>query len=223
MFLTDNKDSDTVKRKKEESRFWSKISNSYDDWIEQGFKEQYKVFKSKIASYIQSGDSVLEIGTGTGEIAFYIAPKCKNVTGTDISPEMIDIARKKNTESGYKNLSFQVEDAYNLSFDKNEFTKIVSCNVLQTMKNPYKSIQECGTILDKGNEYLSITYCFGNSNLFEQAKLIKWVILYGKPKYWNNFKSDELINLFQEAGFEIIEKEWVWDKPAVLFLRSRKM
>lgn len=218
-----NKNNDTKKRKKEEIRFWSKVSNSYDDWIEHGFKEQYKAFKSKIASYTQSGDSVLKIGTGTGEIAFYIAPKCKNVTGIDISPEMIDIARMKNTESRYNNLSFQVEDAYNLPFDKNEFTKIVSCNVLQTMKNPYRSIQECGKILDKGNEYLSITYCFGDSSLFEQVKLIKWVILYGKPKYWHNFKSDELVNLFQEAGFEIIEKDWVWEKPAVLFLRSRKM
>ncbi|MFP4654669.1 MAG: hypothetical protein ACLFMM_03180 [Methanohalobium sp.] len=48
------------------------------------------------------------------------------------------------------------------------------------------------------------------------------MILYGKPKYWHNFKSGELVDIFQKSGFEIIEREWVWEKPAVLFLRPQK-
>ncbi|MFP4654668.1 MAG: class I SAM-dependent methyltransferase [Methanohalobium sp.] len=110
------------------------MSQKYDDWIKNNFKKQYEVFKPKIASYIKPDDSVLEIGTGTGDFAFYIAPICKSVTGTDISHDMIESAKQKNVEIRYKNLKFQVEDAYDLSFDKSMFTKIVSCNVLQTMK-----------------------------------------------------------------------------------------
>lgn len=135
---------------------------------------------------------------------------------------MIEIAKQKNAKNGYKNLSFQVGDAYDLSFDKNKFNKIVSCNVLQTIKDPFNAVEESNNILGDGNLYLSITYCYGDSSVLDKVKLIKWVILHGKPKHWHNFKSGELINLFQESGFEIIEREWIWKKPAVLFLRFRK-
>lgn len=63
---------------------------------------------------------------------------------------MIEIAKQKNAKNGYKNLSFQVGDAYDLSFDKNKFNKIVSCNVLQTMKNPFNAAEKSNNILGEG-------------------------------------------------------------------------
>jgi len=181
------------------------------------------VFRAKISSYIQPDDAVLEVGTGTGDIAFHIAPIARKVVGIDISPEMITVASRKCSELNLKNLTFQVEDAYRLPFAESYFTKVVSCNSLQTMKEPFKAIIEGKRVLKEGGEFICITYCFGDSGFLEQLKLIKWIILYGKPKYWLNFTSNGLIACFEKAGFEIIRKEVVWKKPVALFLRCRKV
>lgn len=211
------------KRKQSERKFWSKVAKRYDQWIESAFRDQYDVFRAKISSCIQKDDVVLEIGTGTGDIAVHIAPKAKKVVGIDISPEMIAIARMKNSELNLKNLMFQVEDAYRLPFVESSFTKVTCCNSLQTMKEPFKAIREGKRVLKEKGEFTSITYCFGDSGLLERLKLIKWIILCGKPKYWHNFTSNKLIAYFKKAGFEIIEKEVIWEKPVVLFLRCSKI
>ena len=211
------------KRIEGEQRFWNKVAGKYDNWIKNAFEEQYKVYRQKISSYIQQDDVVLEIGTGTGDIAFNIAPNCRKVVGIDITPGMIDVARRKNEELNLDNIKFSVEDAYDLTFHNESFTKVISCNSLQVMKEPEKAIMEGKRVLVTGGEFISITYCYGDSGFFEQLKLIKWILLYGIPEFWLNFKTENLIQLFKNAGFEIIEKEIIWEKPVVLFLRCMKV
>ncbi len=210
------------KRIASEKRFWSKTAKKYDSWLDRAFKDQYVKFKLKTAQYINKNDSVLEIGTGTGEIAFHIAPLCKTLKGVDIAPEMIEIANKKKSKLKINNLSFSVGDAYNLPFPDSSFDKVITCNSLQTMKEPEKAILDGKRVLKPGGEFISITYCFGDSSIFERLKLIKWVILYGMPVYWKNFTRKALKALFKQANFQILEQEDVWKKPVVLFIRGRK-
>jgi ubiquinone/menaquinone biosynthesis C-methylase UbiE len=210
------------KRKNREQRFWNKISKKYDSWVTNAFSDQYKAYRSKFKSNVSMDDTVLEIGTGTGDIAFNLTGRCKKVIGTDISKGMIEIAQRKNDEKKYKNLTFLVEDAYHLSFPDSYFDKIVCCNILQVMKEPARAVSEGKRVLKPGGEFLSITYCYGDSSLFEQIKLIKWAILYGLPGYWSNFKCSEIKSYFEAADMRVLKSERIWTKPVVLFLRSKK-
>ena len=212
-------DSDT-KRIQGERKFWGKVAKQYDNWISEAFSDQYIVNKSKLSSIISPEDTILEIGCGSGNMAYHLAPKCKKIIGTDLSPEMISVA--KNREFKNDNISFQVEDSYNLSFSENTFNKVICVNALQVMKEPQKAVLEGRRVLKEGGEFTSITYLFGESGLVEYFKLTKWVLKYGKPKYWNNFKQKQLRKIFLDEGFEIIEDEMIWKKPRVLFLRCKK-
>lgn len=211
--------SDT-KRIQGERKFWGKVARQYDNWIAEAFSDQYIVNKSKLSSIISPEDTILEIGCGSGDMAYHLAPKCKKIIGTDLSPEMISVANNR----AFKNdkLSFQVEDSYNLSFSENMFDKVICVNALQVMKEPQKAVLEGRRVLKGGGEFVSITYLFGESGLVEYFKLTKWVIKYGKPKYWHNFKENELKDIFAQSGFEIINEETIWKKPKVLFLRCKK-
>ena len=210
------------KRIKSEQKFWNKVAKRYDRWIERAFEDQYIEYRAKITSYIKPNDVLLEIGTGTGDISFLIADKCKKVIGTDISPKMIEIANIKISNKNFKNLSFQVEDAYNLSFPDSYFDKIICCNAFQAMKDPINAIKEGKRVLKENGEFLSITYCFGDSGIFEQLKLMKWVLLYGMPRHWKYFTRKQLSNLFRNEFFDINEEVDVWKKPVALFLRCKK-
>lgn len=209
-------------RMKEERKFWGKMARRYDSWIKTAFSDQYQVNKTKLVNYIVTDDEIVEIGCGPGEITFSLAPKCKKIIGTDISPDMIKVATRKKSQSDFENVFFKVEDAYNLSFPDSSFDKVICVNALQVMKEPKRAILEGLRVLKTNGEFLSITYCYGDSGFLETIKLLKWVLLYGKPKYWHNFKSEELTAIFKNAGFQVIEKKIIWKKPKVLFLRCRK-
>jgi ubiquinone/menaquinone biosynthesis C-methylase UbiE len=198
------------------------MARGYDDWIENAFEKQYITFRKKFISCMSSDDLVLEFGAGTGDIGFNIAPLCKEVIGVDISPEMVEVANRKKDEMGVKNISFQEGDAYDLPFEDSSFDKVICCNVLQTMKEPVRAVQEGKRVLKKGGEFISNTYCFGDSGIIEYLKLTKWVLLYGKPRFWIDFDCVDIEGLFTTNGLNTVESVEIWKSPIVLFLRSKK-
>ncbi|WP_283170770.1 class I SAM-dependent methyltransferase [Curtanaerobium respiraculi] len=56
------------------------------------------------------GLSVLDIGCGAGLYSLALAARAERVTGTDISPKMIEAARKKAVDEGIGNATFEVGD-----------------------------------------------------------------------------------------------------------------
>jgi ubiquinone/menaquinone biosynthesis C-methylase UbiE len=216
---TNKIDSNRISR---EQKFWRKNAKKYDAWIHRAFLDQYNVIESRLISCINLNDTVLDLGTGTGNIALHLAKRCKKIIGIDLVPEMIQIAHEKRLNSDINNVIFQSEDAYNLSFSESTFDKVVCVNALQTMKEPIKAVLEGKRVLKPGGEFISITYCYGDSSIFEQLKLLKWVFIYGIPRYWINFTHKGLASLFKKGGFEILEEEEVWKKPCIHLIRCKK-
>jgi demethylmenaquinone methyltransferase/2-methoxy-6-polyprenyl-1,4-benzoquinol methylase len=58
-----------------------------------------KIHKEIISQYIFENDRVLDIGMGTATLAIQCAKKGAQVTGIDISPKMLSIARQKIEEA----------------------------------------------------------------------------------------------------------------------------
>ncbi len=55
---------------------------------------------------LQPGQTVLDMGTGTGEFAIAAAGHCSKVIAVDLSPGMLKIAKTKAQEKGIKNIEF---------------------------------------------------------------------------------------------------------------------
>ncbi len=81
-----------------------------------------KEYRESIPVWVNEDDVVLEIGCEWGTTTTIIAQYCKEVIGTDISPECIERARGR-----YPDLRFEVLDGFDaraaLDLDK-QFTKI---------------------------------------------------------------------------------------------------
>lgn len=65
----------------------------------------------RIMKYIGEGQKVIDIASGTGELARDISLKADLVTGIDIEDSMIDFARKKLNGKTRKNVTFEKGDA----------------------------------------------------------------------------------------------------------------
>ena len=101
----------------------------------------------------KDGHSVLDIGTGTGTIAFHAAslvgPSGK-VKGVDLSPGMLEQANKKLANSDLNNLEFILSDAENLTFSKNSFDRIYCASVFFCILDPLATLRQWHALLKPG-------------------------------------------------------------------------
>jgi ubiquinone/menaquinone biosynthesis C-methylase UbiE len=75
---------------------------------------------------IGAGSKVLDVASGTGETACYLAESlgCE-VTGIDVSPPMVERARRKAGERGVR-ATFDTGDAHALPFEDGAFDAVIS-------------------------------------------------------------------------------------------------
>lgn len=81
-----------------------------------------KEYRETIPVWVNENDVVLEIGCEWGTTTALIAPRCKEVIGTDISPEVIERARQRHPD-----IHLEVLDAFDVraALDLNkQFTKV---------------------------------------------------------------------------------------------------
>ena len=122
---------------------------------------------------VQPGDHVLDIGCGTGMLTLRAALKGAQVTGIDINPEMIDIARKRITELKVSNRVKLVEMgvAELDTFEQSSFTIIMSGLCFSELSDDEVNfaLQQIERILDKeGVEYIVVPE-YGLSHFLDKA------------------------------------------------------
>ena len=93
----------------------------------------------------KSGESLLEIGCGTGHFLKWLKTFGLKLTGVDSSRRMIEYA-SKNLD---RDIKLKVEDAKNLSFKDNSFDIAVFITTLEFLDNPRKAIKEALRISKK--------------------------------------------------------------------------
>ena len=103
----------------------------------------------------QKDYSMLDVATGTGDVAFKLAPKSQHVKGIDIASNMIDLANKKKDKKNFSNVDFLVGDAENLPFEDNSFDVITIAYGYRNISNQEKALKEFNRIL-KSNGRLFI-------------------------------------------------------------------
>ena len=93
--------------------------------------------------------NILDVGTGPGVFATLLSLAGHNVTGIDISEEMIKEARENAARCG-ANPTFTIMDSQNITFEAESFDMIVSRNVMWIMEEPEKTYANWLRILKPG-------------------------------------------------------------------------
>jgi SAM-dependent methyltransferase len=76
-----------------------------------------------------AGD-ILEYGCGVGSAAATVAPVDARITGIDISPTAIDLARRSAGAAGCENITFEQMNAEALRFDDDSFDLVCGSGIL---------------------------------------------------------------------------------------------
>ncbi len=84
-------------------------------------------------------DRILEIGTGTGELALDFSAYCRKVVAIDVSPKMIELAQEKAKRQNKSNVQFQ--NAGFLTYESTEnFDAIITQLSLHHLPDYWKMI-----------------------------------------------------------------------------------
>jgi SAM-dependent methyltransferase len=107
-----------------------------------------------MAALLQLGD-VLDVGSGDGAAAAYLAPYCRSLVCIDTSARMIDAARERLAV--YVHAHAQVADVEDLPFRASSFDSTLVFHTLAYAEHPQHALEECARVLRPGGRLVVLS------------------------------------------------------------------
>lgn len=173
----------------------------YDLW---GRLTERKAAKIVLQSaQIQDGSRILDVACGTGELLEKIIslnPNGEN-TGIDLSPDMLDKARKKLSKHSRGNFNLQEGNALEMPFDDHSFDLLINNYMVDLLpENTFDQVaSEFYRVLKPGGKVVMSTFSFG-------TKKIHWFWYWTAkhfPKLLTECRPVAFGNYLARAGFNI--------------------
>jgi ubiquinone/menaquinone biosynthesis C-methylase UbiE len=150
---------------------------------------------------------ILELGCGTGRFLPFIADLGYQLTGMDISPEMLRVAEKRVQKESKNTIPLILNNADTMPFEDDHFDAIYSILVLNLIPDYRKVFYEMARVVKPGGV---IVFSVPNlSSVFFPAGI--YVNLRGKTtsantsghRYSHWFSRSEITSVLQNTGFTI--------------------
>ena len=103
------------------------------------------------------GRTVLDVGCGAGVDLARFARGGAEVTGVDVSPSAVELARQNFEQQGLRG-RFDVADGEQLPLADNTFDLVFAHGVVQYTANPQRLVDECRRVLKPGGEAIFQVY-----------------------------------------------------------------
>ena len=206
-----------------EYQYWDRLASTFhqDNIYVTGVKVN-QVIRGWLVEQFNEGDVVLELGCGTGFYSEMVIGRVKQLTATDLAPEMIEQAKRNLAQ--FTNVEVRIEDCYNTSFKDNVFDGVLMTNLLHIVVDPLAVLMEGRRVLkDNGRIVIVDITGYGMNFVKKMALGIRFVIRYGRPcSYGGNLRPEELVGMVREAGFVVEESELLGEDAKVVCLRGKK-
>jgi demethylmenaquinone methyltransferase/2-methoxy-6-polyprenyl-1,4-benzoquinol methylase len=215
-------------KKQQVERMFDNIAHRYDflnHFLSLGIDNVWRKKAIKNLNTIQP-KSVLDIATGTGDVAFAVNKNIKPETlvGLDLSEGMLKFAREKAKKRGLENtISFVKGDSENLEFADNSFEGVIVSFGVRNFENLEKGLAEIHRVLKPNGKLVVLEFSkpkkFPVKNLYNfyfNNILPLWGKLISKdqsaytylPESVKAFpEGNEFCGIMQKQGFSAVEQK----------------
>jgi len=116
----------------------------------------------------RDGQRMLEVAAGPGDTGFLVAPLLGSgrLVSTDLSPSMVDAARKRGAELGITNADYRTLDAQAMDLGDASFDGVLCRWGFMLMPDPAAALRECRRILVPGGRLVFAVFTGPEKNPF---------------------------------------------------------
>jgi len=163
---------------------------------------------NRIVQLAQAGqdDTVLDVACGPGLLVCAFAKIVHHATGIDLTPAMLEQARKLQAESGLSNITWQQGNVESLPYSEGAFSIVASRFALHHLQNPLAVLKEMRRVCAAGGRIVvaDSAPAPAKADAFNRVERLR------DPSHVRAFPAEELRKLFTEAGLA---------EPAIEFYR----
>lgn len=187
------------------ARFWDRIARKYAA-SPISDTAGYERTLARMRELLKPADVVLEFGCGTGTTALNLAPSAARYIASDVSPEMIAIARQKAAAQSVENIEFAVATPEAAPWPDASFDAVMAFNLLHLVEAREAALRAVHRLLKPRGLFVSKTPCLKEMNPSIRL-LVPVMRAFGKAPFVAFFSADALEREIGGAGFEIVERD----------------
>jgi len=153
---------------------------------------------------VEGDERALDAGTGTGALAFALAPLVREVVGVDVVPELLEQARAR--AGSVPNVTFLEGDITRLPFERAAFDLVGTLRTLHHVGRPELAIAELARVTRPGGAVLVVDQIAPNDPLaafeldrFERAR---------DPTHTRTLPDVDFTQLFEANGLVLRRAEF---------------
>jgi ArsR family transcriptional regulator len=140
---------------------------------------------------------IVDLGTGTGDLLPYVAPRVSQVFAIDFSARMLALARARSAAASLDNVSFIQGDLESMPLREGFVEGVVASLVLHHAARPAKAVQEMARILKPGGRAVVVDFLPHTEEWLRDEEGDAWL----------GFEPATLRSWFERAGFGGIRVE----------------
>ena len=184
-----------IKRVEEEFTRQAQTFDAYapkaDDRVEDRFREALGGAAKGV---------ILDLACGPGVVTAAVAKGAKKAVGYDVTPAMLEKARKRCAEAGLTNVEFKHGNAEALPFDDGSFDGVVTRLAIHHFADPGLVLREVARVLRPGGRLVVVDVVV-SEDLVEAAL----------QNAIENLRDPSHLRMLPATGFEILDRS-TWDK-----------
>ena len=136
---------------------FSSVARRYDVMNDLMSGGLHRLWKDRFVARVKprSGEQILDMAGGTGDIAFRMAQRGAHVTVSDINADMLAVGEERAKKRGLTGLRWKVENAEKLSFEGNSFDAYTIVFGIRNVTRIAEALKEAHRVLRRGGRF----YC----------------------------------------------------------------
>ncbi len=153
------------------SSVFSNVASRYDLMNDAMSVGMHRLWKDRFVRRVKprTGEDILDMAGGTGDIGFRLAAAGANVTVADINPEMLSVGLKRAGERGQTGLVWTEQNAETLSFAPTMFDAYTIAFGIRNVTDIPAALREAHRVLRYGGRFFCLEFSTTRWPGFAQA------------------------------------------------------